>query len=68
MIKLPHGNHDLLRQAFRQDLDDLLNKAVANLDWFLPQVCQWLHLVNVQVSMSTSIELIINLEEPSVHI
>ncbi len=51
-----------------QDVNNLLNKLLSILDRFLAQVGQRFDLIDVQVCMTSSIELVIDFEEPSVHV
>ena len=51
-----------------QDVNDLLDQALSDLNRLLAQVSQWLHLVNIQVSVASSIELIVDFEQPGVNV
>ena len=68
MVKGSHWNDSLLGQEPCQDVNDLLDQALSDLNRLLAQVSQWLHLVNIQVSVASSIELIVDFEQPGVNV
>ena len=68
MVEWAHGNDHLLGEVASQDVDDLLNEGLTDLHWLFTQVGQGFHLVNVKVGVASTIELVVDLEQPSVHI
>ena len=68
MIKRSHGNDSLAWKEPLQDVNYLLNESVTDLDGLLAKISKWLHLVNVQVSVASTIEFVVYLEQPGVHI
>ena len=62
------GNYGLLRNIFGKRLDDLLDQLFADLNRLFPQIRKRLYLVNVQIRMATTVELIVDFKNPSVHV
>lgn len=49
-------------------VDDPINQFFVDLDLFSSNVCESLDIVNVQVCMPSTIEFIVNLEDPGVYV
>lgn len=63
-----HRNDNFLCNCLLQNVNDLFNQLVTRLEGFLSYSSQCLDLRNVQISMASGVELVVNLEEPGVHV
>jgi hypothetical protein len=67
-VESTHCQFNLLGKLFREDVDDSIDQFVINLNLLPPDVGNSFDVVNVQVCMASAVELIINFEDPGIHV
>lgn len=68
VVQRSHRNDGFLGQEPCQDVDDLLDESFSYLYRLLPQVGERFHLVDIQVGVASPVELVVDFEQPRVHI